>query len=237
LSNFKVGSQLRKIFANEIPLGHIDYADFIELVVRQDVRPERPDEDDATQLSDAIWELAEKCWVKDPKRRLGVDSVCDALSSLLNPTPASQPPPSPPPLHLHPNTHLQLTPRRQTILSHPLTPLPSLSHPDGTTSAVENAVQVPGAEKPALNTFDVDALLDKAVAAQSQKLTWRTSVVDLMKTLKFDSSLGARRKLSAKLGYHGDLHANSAEMNIWLHKQIKSRLVENGGEVPNDLRV
>jgi len=118
-----------------------------------------------------------------------------------------------------------------------LTPLPSLSHPDGTTSAVENAVQVPGAEKPALNTFDVDALLDKAVAAQSQKLTWRTSVVDLMKTLKFDSSLGARRKLSAKLGYHGDLHANSAEMNIWLHKQIKSRLVENGGEVPNDLRV
>jgi len=84
---------------------------------------------------------------------------------------------------------------------------------------------------------DFDALLDKAVAAQSQKLTWRTSVVDLMKTLKFDSSLGARRKLSAKLGYHGDLHANSAEMNIWLHKQIKSRLVENGGEVPNDLRV
>lgn len=94
-----------------------------------------------------------------------------------------------------------------------------------------------GAEKLSSETVDVDAILDKAVAVRGQTLMWRTSVVDLMKTLKLDSSLEARRKLAAKLQYHGDLQTKSYDMNIWLHKQIRKRLEENGGEVPNDLRV
>src|ERR1700722_6237117 len=73
-----------KIFTNEIPLGHInDFADFIELVVRQDVRPERPDDEDAPQLSDGVWEFAERCWVKNPQYRLTAAAVCDILSHLL----------------------------------------------------------------------------------------------------------------------------------------------------------
>jgi hypothetical protein len=115
--------------------------------------------------------------------------------------------------------------------------LPNTPHPYDTTSAAKETGQNPGAEKLSSENVDVDAILDKAVAVRGQPLTWRTSVVDLMKTLKLESSLGARRKLAAKLQYHGDLLDNSYDMNVWLHKQIKKRLVENGGEVPNDLRV
>jgi hypothetical protein len=115
--------------------------------------------------------------------------------------------------------------------------LSNTPHPYDTTPAAEEAGQTPGAEKLSSETVNVDAILDKAVAVRGQTLTWRTSVVDLMKTLKLDSSLGARRKLAAKLQYNGDLYTNSYEMNIWLHKQIKKRLEENGGEVSNDLKV
>jgi hypothetical protein len=102
---------------------------------------------------------------------------------------------------------------------------------------IEEDVRSPTADRPVLETIDIDAILDRAVAAQNQKLTWRVSVVDLMKALELDSSLGARRRLAAKLGYHGDPYTNSAKMNVWLHKQITTRLAENGGEVPNDLKV
>jgi WD40 repeat protein len=56
----------------------------VELVVRQDVRPERPDEEDAPQLSDVIWGLAEKCWVKEAKDRPTASAVCDILCHLLD---------------------------------------------------------------------------------------------------------------------------------------------------------
>jgi len=44
-----------------------------------DVRPEPPDDDDTPQLSDAVWKLAEICWVKDPKRRPTASAVCDTI--------------------------------------------------------------------------------------------------------------------------------------------------------------
>jgi WD40 repeat protein len=72
-----------KIYTNEIPLGHITYADFIELVVQWNVRPERPDDEDAPKLSDAIWELAKACWVKDPQKRPTAMAVCNTISHLL----------------------------------------------------------------------------------------------------------------------------------------------------------
>jgi WD40 repeat protein len=71
---------------NEIPLGHMNYADFIDLVVQRNVRPERPDEEDALQLSDAIWDLAQACWVTDPKERPTAAAVCTTVSHLLEKT-------------------------------------------------------------------------------------------------------------------------------------------------------
>jgi hypothetical protein len=81
---------------------------------------------------------------------------------------------------------------------------------------------------------DVAAILDKAVADKGQKLNWKTSIVDLMKALDIDSSLAARKELAQELGYKGALDG-SAEMNIWLHKQVIRKLAENGGKVPADL--
>ena len=85
-------------------------------------------------------------------------------------------------------------------------------------------------------TVDVAPILDKAVAAKGEKLEWRTSIVDLMKALDIDSSLAARKELAKELGYTGDSN-DSASMNIWLHKQVLTKLAANGGKLPADLKV
>src|SRR5581483_8447546 len=76
-------------------------------------------------------------------------------------------------------------------------------------------------------TGDVAPLLDKAVAAKGEKLDWKHSIVDLMKALDIDSSLSARKELAKELGYTGDTN-DSASMNIWLHKQVMTKLAANG---------
>ena len=63
----------------------------------------------------------------------------------------------------------------------------------------------------------------------------RTSIVDLMKLLDLDSSIGERKALAKELGYTGDT-ADSASMNIWLHRQVMNKLAANGGKVPADLK-
>ena len=101
----------------------------------------------------------------------------------------------------------------------------------GTTTAAGGSASSPGT---AGQIVDVAPILDKAVAAQKEKLEWRTSIVDLMKALKIESSLGARKELAKELGYTGDMN-DSASMNIWLHKQVMAKLAANGGKVPEDL--
>ena len=81
---------------------------------------------------------------------------------------------------------------------------------------------------------DVMAVLDKMDDASDEKLDWSTSIVDLMKLLKLDSSLAARKQLAHELNYPGDTK-DSAKMNIWLHKAVMTKLAENGGIVPKEL--
>ena len=83
--------------------------------------------------------------------------------------------------------------------------------------------------------IDIAPVLDKAVADKKEKLQWRTSIVDLMKALDIDSSLSARKELAKELGYTGDT-GDSASMNVWLHKQVMTKLAANGGKVPADLK-
>jgi hypothetical protein len=86
-----------------------------------------------------------------------------------------------------------------------------------------------------VQSVDVAPILDKAVAAHHEKLQWRTSIVDLMKALDIDSSLTARKELAHELGYTGDTN-DSATMNVWLHKQVMTRLAANGGKLPADVK-
>jgi hypothetical protein len=56
----------------------------VDLVVRQGVRPERRDENEAPGLSNEVWNLAEGCWVKDPLRRPNSSALADTLSNLIS---------------------------------------------------------------------------------------------------------------------------------------------------------
>lgn len=82
---------------------------------------------------------------------------------------------------------------------------------------------------------DVVAQLEKRAAANSQKLNWRTSIVDLLKLLDIDSSFGARKELATELGCPAELMGDSAKMNVWLHKTVLAQIAANGGNVPKEL--
>ena len=101
-------------------------------------------------------------------------------------------------------------------------------------SAAAGAVgQAPGSTP--ISIVDVEAVLTKLSAGNSQKLDWRKSIVDLMKLLDLDSSLTARKELAQELKYTGDTN-DSAKMNVWLHKQVMQKLAESGGKVPDSLK-
>ena len=87
----------------------------------------------------------------------------------------------------------------------------------------------------AVSPVDVVAKLEGLAAANSQKLNWKVSIVDLLKLLGLDSSLEARKGLAAELGCPADKMADSAQMNMWLHKTVLQKLAENGGNVPTEL--
>ncbi|WP_407170300.1 DUF3597 domain-containing protein [Bradyrhizobium sp. ORS 111] len=112
------------------------------------------------------------------------------------------------------------------------TTAPAGGSPSASASSSSPAA-APGA--PPAQTVDVAPILDAAVAAKKEKLEWRTSIVDLMKALDIDSSLGARKELAKELGYTGDTN-DSASMNIWLHKQVMAKLAANGGKLPPDIK-
>lgn len=82
---------------------------------------------------------------------------------------------------------------------------------------------------------DVEQVL-KGIANEkgNPDLNYRTSIVDLLKLLGIDSGLDNRKELATELGYTGDKDG-SAEMNIWLHKEVMRQLAAHGGKVPASL--
>ena len=108
---------------------------------------------------------------------------------------------------------------------------PSASSGQASTATAPAA---PAAPTP-ISKADVEAIIAKIEADRGVKYNWRQSIVDLMKLLDLDSSLGARKELAQELGYKGALDG-SAEMNVWLHKQVMEKLAEGGGKVPASLK-
>ncbi len=91
------------------------------------------------------------------------------------------------------------------------------------------------APAPAGGQVDVVQTLDQIAASKGNPdLNYTTSIVDLMKLLDMDSSLANRKELATELGYTGDKDG-SAEMNIWLQKEVMRQLAANGGKVPSNL--
>jgi hypothetical protein len=83
---------------------------------------------------------------------------------------------------------------------------------------------------------ELEAKIQKIADDTGRKnYNWKQSIVDLMKLLDIDSSLDARKQLAQELGYTGKLDG-SAEMNVWLHKEVMKQMMENGGTVPEKLK-
>jgi Rieske Fe-S protein len=104
----------------------------------------------------------------------------------------------------------------------------------GSSAAPTSPAAAGSAAKP-MTKAEVEAMIEKLADAQDEDYNWEESIVDLMKLLKLDSSLTARKQLAQELGYTGALNG-SAEMNIWLHQQVMTKLAESGGKVPESLK-
>jgi len=50
--------------------------------VHQHLRPERPDSDEAPQLTDEVWQLVERCWTSNPLSRPISGAICDEIRSI-----------------------------------------------------------------------------------------------------------------------------------------------------------
>jgi hypothetical protein len=126
-----------------------------------------------------------------------------------------------------------------TIFGHagakPPSPSPGTG-PASTGSTSSRPSGSSGAPAAPQSAVDVEAVLTKLAAQNKEKLDWRRSIVDLMKLLKLDSSLSARKALAKELHYTGNPN-DSASLNVWLHKQVMIKLAENGGKVPDSLKV
>ena len=93
----------------------------------------------------------------------------------------------------------------------------------------------PAATGKPMSRAELEELIKKTASTQQEELHWQESIVDLMKLFKLDSGLGARKELAKELGYTGALDG-SAEMNVWLHRQVMIKLAETGGSVPEKLK-
>ena len=110
----------------------------------------------------------------------------------------------------------------------------SPASPAAPTSSPASAGAPAATGKP-MSRPELEELIKTTASAQQEDLNWRESIVDLMKLFKLDSGLGARKELAKELGYTGALDG-SAEMNIWLHRQVMTKLAETGGKVPEHLK-
>jgi len=108
------------------------------------------------------------------------------------------------------------------------------SAPTASTAASAPAAGAPSAAAP-ISKAEVEALIAGIAAKRGGKYNWQQSIVDLMKLLDLDSGLGARKELAQELGYKGALDG-SAEMNVWLHKQVMDKFAASGGKVPESLK-
>jgi hypothetical protein len=102
------------------------------------------------------------------------------------------------------------------------------------TPTAPAAASTPAAPVAPAAPVDVEAVLISMAEIEGGGGNWRTSIVDLLKLLKLDSSLEARKDLADELGVHAG-EPGSAEQNIALHKAVMKKLADNGGQVPESL--
>src|SRR5262249_25595647 len=125
-----------------------------------------------------------------------------------------------------------------TAAAGPSSPSPSSRTTSASAAPAGATPAPPPAGAPAAKPIskpDFAAIPSKLPDEPEENIDWKSSIVDLMKLLKLDSSLGARKQLAQELGYTGALDG-SAAMNVWLQKQVMTKLAESGGKMPDTLK-
>ncbi|MHB0764228.1 DUF3597 domain-containing protein [Stutzerimonas sp. NM35] len=122
------------------------------------------------------------------------------------------------------------------IGQHPTDTVVDSERPDTVSNATSTPSTTTTASAAPVTAVDVSAKLDGMATTHPEQLNWRTSIVDLLKLLGLDSSLQARKELASELGCPAEKMADSAQMNIWLHRTVMHKLAEHGGNVPPELR-
>jgi 3-oxoacyl-ACP reductase-like protein len=149
------------------------------------------------------------------------------VSAIFGSSHAAEPAPTPAPTSWSPSAPKPASPASPAAPASPASPAAPTSSP---ASAGASAATGKPMSRP-----ELEELIKKTASAQQEDLNWRESIVDLMKLFKLDSSVGARKELAKELGYTGALDG-SAEMNVWLHRQVMIKLAETGGKVPEHLK-
>jgi len=145
------------------------------------------------------------------------------VSAIFGSSHAAEPAPTPAPTSWSPSAAKPAAPGATASPASPATP----------TNAPASGA--PAATGKPMSRPELEDLIKKTASQQQEDLNWRESIVDLMKLFKLDSSLGARKELAKELGYTGALDG-SAEMNVWLHRLVMTKLAESGGKVPEHLK-
>ena len=114
-----------------------------------------------------------------------------------------------------------------------ITPPAAAAAPAAAPVAAAAAAAAPAVQS--ITMVDVMTLLAEKAAANPEKLNWKTSIVDLLKLLGLDSSLTARKELAKELYCPDEKMADSAQMNMWLHKNVLGHIAANGGNIPEEL--
>ncbi|KAF9481318.1 kinase-like protein, partial [Pholiota conissans] len=85
---YALGMTIYEIYTGEVPLSQIHPVRLQEAVLHG-TRPQRPDDYEAPQLTDAIWMIAERCWARSPAERPTADTLCRDIKLLLESPPLS----------------------------------------------------------------------------------------------------------------------------------------------------
>ena len=72
----------------------------------------------------------------------------------------------------------------------------------------------PAATGDPMTRQQVEEMIEKVADAQDEEYNWKQSIVDLMKLLKLDSSLSARKQLAQELGYTGALDGSAGNEHL-----------------------
>lgn len=113
--------------------------------------------------------------------------------------------------------------------------LDRISHRENITWAAGHSGSFVKDYEPPPTAENVDAFLAIKATNTGDELDVPNSVVDLMKALGLDSSLGTRRELALIWGYTGPL-VGSAEMNTFIHRRLMKRYIDAGGKVSDAVK-